>query len=359
MPISENIPAGPALRLHLIELLLPTAGRDVVDLARQAETFVLGSVFHTRSESLADAIIRRSRSAASLGPVIGHGDDLAADLDEDRQWAAIIMPGDDPIEAADHDRPVQTSVAIPDAVSGTHGDCGNGESDEQPPAQGGTAQDLTSSSPPSRKVPQGHVQWTPARKAELKNLCEIGLEAREIEERMGLKDGSAFANAYRFGWIDLWRESRECRRAGKPMPERDVPPGSSWAFTENKPLSEVMDTEVKPEQPLVEIRTVADDATAMALEADRPVPPPLPVSDEIRLIEEHIKAKGVTTAEPDYGPDQPAVDALRRSYNDVVRSNDPKSPWLVNGMRCSTSLLWKRANADLKARREKTIKRSA
>jgi hypothetical protein len=309
-------------------------------------------------------------------------DDQAAD---DRAWAAIIMPGDEPIEETDHDRPVETPMATPDAgpteagdrgdqpaeggdlrrdaVAGHPADGGDGESGDPAPAQGpgqeGAAQDLTPPPIPSRKVPLGHVQWTPERKSELHGLCEIGLEAKEIEERMGLKDGSAFANAYRFGWIDLWREARERRRAGKPMPERDVLPGSSWAFRENKTQAEVMAVEVQPELAPVEIRTVADDATAMALEADRPAPPPLPVSEDSRLIDEHIKAKGVTTAEPDYGPDQPAVDALRRSYNDVVRSNDPKSPWLVNGMRCTTSLLWKRANADLKARREKPIKRSA
>lgn len=354
---THDTPTGPALRMELIRLLAPLTGDKVVEIATLAESYILG-----QSKPLDD-------------------------VEDDKGWDAIIMPGDEPaaVKETDHDRPIQTPVATPDsgraeegdrggqsaeggdlcrdAVAGNPADDGNGESGDPAPAQGpgqeDAAQDLTSSAAPSRKVPQGHVQWTPERKNELRRLCKEGLEAKEIEERMGLKDGSAFANAYRFGWIDEWRAARECRRAGKPMPERDVPPGSSWAFTGNKTMAEVMATEVQPESPPVEIRTVADDATAMALEADKPVPPPLPVSEESRLIEEHIKEKGVTTAEMDYGPDQPAVDALRRSYNDVVRSNDPKSPWLVNGMRCTTSLLWKRANADLKARREKPIKRSA
>ncbi|CUW41113.1 protein of unknown function [Magnetospirillum sp. XM-1] len=380
MTIAATIPTGPALRLHLIELLLPTAGAGVIEMAAKAEEFVLYQRYCVPAEAT---------------------DDLAADLAEERQWDAIIMPGDepDPVTETDHDRPVETPVATSDSGSTETGERGgqpaesgdllrdadagnpahgdNGESGDPSPAQGpgqeSPAQDLTPPPAPSRKVPQGHVQWTTERKAELHRLCQQGLEAKEIEECMGLRNGSAFANAYRFGWIDEWRIARERRRDGQsaeeaqPQPERNIPAGQSWALTGHRTMAEVMAAETGTEEkgvelqsPQVEIRTGDDDVAAMALVVDRPAaPPPMPPSEEQRLIEEHIKAKGVTHAEPDYGPDQPAVDALRRSYNDVVRSNDPNSPWLINGQRCTTSLLWKRANADRKARREKPIKRKA
>ncbi|EME69740.1 hypothetical protein H261_11919 [Paramagnetospirillum caucaseum] len=265
MTIAAKIPTGPALRLHLIELLLPTAGRDVIDLAAKAEGYVLGPLYHVPAEAtdqLADTIIRLSESAASLGPLIGHGDDLAAELAEERQWDAIIMPGDEPIEEADHDRPVETPVAMPDAGRAEAGDRGGQPPPAQDPGQEGTAQELTAKVKPARKVPAGHLRWTPERQTELRRLCLQGLEAKEIEAAMGLKDNGAFANAHRFGWTAEWREARERRRAGQQT-EAPPPPAPELAATGQDPGVELPPPPVEIREPAAQVKPKRDYAVTV------------------------------------------------------------------------------------------------
>ena len=73
-PITDT-PAGPALRLELIRLLLPVAGRDVVEVARCAEDYIIGLSPRPAPRTMADAIVDLSDRARTQPPVIGHGDE--------------------------------------------------------------------------------------------------------------------------------------------------------------------------------------------------------------------------------------------------------------------------------------------
>lgn len=385
--------AGPALRLHLLELYLRNT--DMPDMAL----------------SLAQAAERWIAGAA----------EPSGDPTDDPGWDAIEMPvpdmpthatvvagcvvhGDRPLGPTDVEGLKALIETVRDRVNHPEeGHAVTAPADPQPSAEDGPVVRLKEIAAPVQPEPApepepqpepapaaspGKVTWTPERKEELRKLCAEGLEAKEIEERLGLGKNGAHANAGRFGFTAMWREARERRRAQ----QQEVAPAAPEAEEEAAPEIEVVVTRkeegVELPPPPVEAKLDASDLAGIALAADKPtcdvgpraardVPPgqswafnhptlaevenrPAPVpppSERERLIEEHVKTKGVTTAPPDFGPDQPAVDVLRGAYHSVVRSNDPKSPWLINGKRCTTPILWKRANAELKSRRQKTIKR--
>lgn len=94
---------------------------------------------------------------------------------------------------------------------------------------------------------------------------------------------------------------------------------------------------------------------------------------ERRLIEEaaarFAASKGAAKVEDvvkhsvDFGPDQPAVEALRALSYQVFKGNPHKAPrnklWCVSGWWCSTEQLWQRANEELTARHLPRIRRNA
>lgn len=197
-------------------------------------------------------------------------------------------------------------------------------------------------------------------KSQLLPLFEAGLEIHEIAAQLGIARGTVSSRAATWGLSAQWRAARERRRAGQsaassvteivhidptadtvipvtatvPSAARDVPPGSSWAFLDHPTQAELS---AQPSRP--------------------PLAPP-EKSERERLIDDHARTKGVIT-KVDFGADQPAVDALRDSYNDVVKSNDPRAPWLVNGARRTTQQLWDAANRERRQRGLKPIKRGA
>lgn len=219
--------------------------------------------------------------------------------------------------------------------------------------------------PAEAAVAQGAGAPEGRRRGELKSqllpLFEAGLEIHEIAAQLGIARGTVSSRAATWGLSAQWRAARERRRAEQtaassvteivhidptadtvipvtatvPSAARDVPPGSSWAFLDHSTQAELS---AQPSRP--------------------PLAPPPEKSERERLIDDHARTKGVIT-KVDFGADQPAVDVLRDSYNDVVKSNDPRVPWLVNGARRTTQQLWDAANRERRQRGLKPIKRGA
>ena len=155
-PITDT-PAGPALRLELIRLLLPVAGRDVVEVARCAEDYIIGLSPRPAPRTMADAIVDLSDRARTQPPVIGHGDEPEPAAEDDKGWDAIIMPGDEPATTASA-QIGDTTVAIDPA-------------------------------PAPRITRVGW--WTPERDADLLRYRADGATSRKIAEMMGASSGGA------------------------------------------------------------------------------------------------------------------------------------------------------------------------
>lgn len=196
-------------------------------------------------------------------------------------------------------------------------------------------------SAPWPPVERAAATSTPPRRQALKNaeidqfraLCAEGLEPREIEARFGWARNGAHSRAGRLGFSALWREARERRRAerhAEPKPEPEPVP---------EPESEPEPAPVQ-EQPVT------------------PTPPaPLPsASERERQIEAHIAQHGVQRS-IDFGLDQPAVDALRNAGWSVVRSRNPRAPWLIGQGEANTPALWERANRERQQRGLPPIRR--
>jgi hypothetical protein len=225
--------------------------------------------------------------------------------------------------------------------------------------------DETRSPPPAPRPHRGRpvTTWPPERKEQLQRLCEQSLSLVEIQQRMSLSRGQVSGAICRLGLNPTWAAARErrSRLAGRvaalsaalerppedvtpkepaapppicceqqievgstPLPTaaRDVSPGGSWAFRDHPTLADT----------------------------------PPPTSDDA-AIAAFIAEKGVTTTPPTFGPDQPAVEVLRRYGSDVVRSTGRGKGWLLNGATVNTTILWKFANAELKRRDLPRIKR--
>lgn len=346
-----NYPHGtisaPDLRLRLLQMMLPVAGINAVEMAREAEAFVLGLPLEPEppaEPTFTPPTIEEPKHddpQAPAAPGAGHegaeGDGTAEDAD-----------------------PPQPPAPGPDA------DAGTAEPREPAAAEGAGAEEQSALKPAEPiKV------WTPERKEELRLLCAEGLEEVEIAERMGIpyRKSVIYSNAYRFKFVPAWNEARAKRRAANDPAPEPVPaePAAEIEVVVTRKIAPEAGVELPP--PPVEVKDAevkADDRVAAALEADKPAFPvqsrTLAEVERQRMIDEHIKAKGVTT-EIDYGPDQPAVDALKEAFNTVV-PNKPHvgggkpRPWLVNGSPRTTQQLWEFANRERTMRGKKPIKRA-
>lgn len=391
--------AGPALRMHLLELFLDAADfpDQVLPLAQAAEAWITGNVVSDPEEDPDDQPAQTSLAPGGTGgdtEVHGGGQSAeGGDLQlepggESDDGGAFREPGDpapensagpegsagaDPVEPAarrswteaeEHElerlaasgmlyaeiaqRLDRTLGGINMRVSET------GINKRWPRSRGGkvmfTPYPLDAPWPPPETVA---VPARGDRKQELIGLYEAGFEIREIAEKTGLAVNSVSARATSYGMTRVWRQARERRRAEQAMaaPKADmvhIDPSVDITI----PVAAVVAAPLPPQPP-------TDDKIAAALEADRPSIPvqaPLTQEERERMIETHAKSKGVIT-KVDFGPDQRAVDVLRAAFNDVVKSNDPRAPWLVNGARRNTQQLWDQANRELRQRGQKPIKR--
>lgn len=160
----------------------------------------------------------------------------------------------------------------------------------------------------------GSLVWTPARLSELERHVAAGLSYVEIAAALGCTLGAVKGQASVRGFTKTYPRDRN----GAPL--FDVYPlDRPWP---------------------------------------RPVPQPIPRTDRERMIAEHIARHGVVRS-VDFGPDQPAVDALRKSGATVLKGRNPRQPWLVNGAPRTTNGLWQAANNELGARGEPRIRREA
>lgn len=183
------------------------------------------------------------------------------------------------------------------------------------------------SPPPSRpKKMQPPRWWTPERTACLEEMAAEDLSYEQMAERLGTSAGAISGKIHALGLSAKFprRPGRQRRANATPLPKPASP-------------APVPCTTTPPALPA---------ASAPAVDA------------RTRMIEEHIKAHGVTRA-IDFGADQPAVDALKHSGFTVCGSRNPRQPWLVNGAPRSTPAMWAQANKALAERGCKPIRRRA
>lgn len=294
--------SGPALRYRLLELFLPHGAGEALERAVAAHDWIADGSGNAPIPA-ADIEEKTHEEDEPWGFHVAGGT-AAGGGEADRDSG-----GDVPTQS-DSGRPVSAEPGDPAPAQGAGADEDASEGLTEPAVR------------PSR--------WPSERIAELERLWASGMPTRDIAARMGMTEASVRERVNTFGINKRWPRAR-----GRAPKHPVVPIAESSAEDFLPPQA--------PEEPKLP-----------------PPPPPSPSpSERERMIEEHVRTKGVTTTPPDFGADQPAVDVLRSAYHSVVRSNDPKSPWLINGMRCPTKVLWDRANAELKARRQKPIKRSA
>ncbi|MGE4526807.1 MAG: hypothetical protein AB7D00_00445 [Rhodospirillaceae bacterium] len=320
-----------ALRLRLLELLAPhAAGRDVVELAARAEQFVLGAG--------CPITLRSDIDPADLAA------QFRADLDRTQ---AVVLPAQPETPAPETPTPpVRTGagvarrrparnpeVSTDDRTAETPsaqaepGPTGAGQAGaEQPQAAhpvglssgpGDAAADERVEpgiAPPAQAPGEAATQyliWTPENLAELERHLAAGLSYGEIGAEFGKSAGAIAQQARKHGWHKAYPRNRRSTLLFDPVSE---PPKS---------------------------------AAPAAAETD----------ERSRMIADHIAAHGVTRS-VDFGPDQPAVDALRRYGNTVFGSLVPQQPWLINGSARTTNWLWERANKALAERGEPAIRRA-
>lgn len=338
--------AGPALRMRLLELFLDAFDPDLVlPLAQAAEAWIVGGAGHVTAS---DPAPKDQDIHFPEAPQVS-ADELAARRswteDEEHELERLAASGLPYAEIAQ--RLNRTLHGVNMRVSET------GINKRWPRSRGGKV--MFTPYPLDAPWPPPETAAAPARgdrKQELIGLYEAGFEIREIVEKTGLAASSVSARATSYGMTKVWRQARDRRRAEQAMaaPKVDmvhIDPSAEIVI----PVAAAVAAPLPPSPP------PADDMIAAALEADRPsVPVPLKQEERERMIDAHAKTKGVTT-KVDFGPDQPAVDVLREAYNDVVKSNDPRSPWLVNGARRTTQQLWDQANRERRQRGQKPIKR--
>lgn len=160
----------------------------------------------------------------------------------------------------------------------------------------------------------GSLLWTPERISELERHVAAGLTYTEIAAALGCTLGAIRGQVSGRGFTKTYPRGRD----GAPLFE---------AYPLDRPWP-------------------------------RPVPQPIQQTDRERMIAEHIARHGVVRS-VDFGPDQPAVDALRKSGATVLKGRNPRQPWLVNGAPRTTNGLWQAANNELGARGEPRIRREA
>lgn len=323
--------SGPALRMHLLELFLDAADfpDQVLPLAQAAEAWISGHNVPAPKEESHDQSAQTFLASANTG----------ADAEGYRGG-----------------QPAEGGVLQPDTDGGNDGGGALREPGDTAPENSAGPEGTAGADPVE---PAARRSWTEAEEREMERLVASGMSYAEIAQRLGRTVRGVNMRALATGISKRWPRSGGGKVMFTPYPlDAPWPPEADVIHIDpSADITIPVASEVVipvPSQP------PADDMVAAALEADWPTGPvqasPPEKDERERMIHDHATRIGVTTA-VDFGPDQPAVDVLRGAYNDVVKSNDPGRPWIVNGARRTTKQLWEQANRERRQRGQKPIKR--